>query len=560
MTEKIKKLIGAIPLPVVFAFAFFVVGIFEIVFLAKYGNTPQVYTDIVLEELGFEMANKSVEFILYVLGTLIGLGILASYFILKKDKSPLREENWNQLTLIAIVFGCAILGLYVFYGYVQSVLVLALFSAFCYHLRGRDASYGILIFFMGLYGFSALYRILAFFGRFEANLMLMSVIAFFIAFLFCFLPEKWSQKFILFLQIPIPFLFLLFLMKEYKFQGNTMELKPKLTVYLFVFAVIFVSLILVVKKILSEWRDFKISSSISIASSIAAMCFQRYSGAPFMMVSDMHHPAENTISFNEVVNHGLALFKDYSPISGLYSFIQGFFLEVFGSGNYIEYSIANNIYYSVIIMLTVFAVRLHLNSFWTFVFSVLVLVTDYSRVALILPFMLILLSRQLLRHKNVWFTVWVLFSLFYGLYYPAYGAAVALSLMPLALILFRKIKSEWKEKSSAYKIFSLCLWGLTLLICAAFIPVLAGLAKHVIAMGDSMIYVDGVTIFGQALPRDFLSFLNTKNILHTSRLCLGYVVRFSVPMAVIYVSFATFTQEATRMRNRLKLYGGGGIK
>ena len=37
------------------------VGLAVLLWLAKFGNTPQVYTDIVLEQLGAEFANKSIE-------------------------------------------------------------------------------------------------------------------------------------------------------------------------------------------------------------------------------------------------------------------------------------------------------------------------------------------------------------------------------------------------------------------------------------------------------------------------------------------------------------------
>ena len=71
-----------------------------------------------------------------------------------------------------------------------------------------------------------------------------------------------------------------------------------------------------------------------------------------------------------------------------------------------------------------------------------------------------------------------------------------------------EIKAYCFTKRSMYAVMYLCLLGGII----ASIPLLIGMLKHVIAMGDGMLYVDGVTIFGQALPNDFLGCLNNNTI------------------------------------------------
>ena len=159
------------------------------------------------------------------------------------------------------------------------------------------------------------------------------------------------------------------------------------------------------------------------------MAFQRFSGIGYVMLNDMHHPAENTIAYNEIANLGRAAFSEYVPVSGLYSYVQGLFLEVFGKGYYTAYSLTNNIYYLAIIILLVVDLRLHLSPILTFFCSIFIYVSDYSRVALILPFMLILLSKKLISKPNLWLILWILFSWCYGLYYPAYGVAIIVALL-----------------------------------------------------------------------------------------------------------------------------------
>ena len=177
--QKLKRefLLGKFSLLAIFALTISIVGLFEIGFLAKFGNTPQVYKDIVLEELGAEFANKSIEFVLYIIGTILGLSILSFFFFLKRKNAFSEEQELNHQLLSLIIFAGLILGFYIFYGYLQTTLVLALTCFTVYYTFKRNPLYGLINFFMSFYAISALQRIAALFGHGEANVSIISVAA-----------------------------------------------------------------------------------------------------------------------------------------------------------------------------------------------------------------------------------------------------------------------------------------------------------------------------------------------------------------------------------------------
>jgi hypothetical protein len=518
------------------------VGIFEIFWLIKYGNTPQIYKDIVLEELGAEFANKSIELSLYWIGMIFGLIIIAICLVFYRKGMTTNSKDkvvWRDQNFIAAILSVILLGNYIFYGYFNSVVVLAEIVMLCslIFFNGKTLE-AVTFYFVLLYSITAIYRLGVYLGSDEIlNQTLASIVAMAITLAILVFHREKIIKATLIMQIPIPLLLLIYLIHDYEYQGQTIHIKPEKTVYIAIIGCMLILAGIELWNVKKNWRENTINNCVNAGSSIAIMAFQRFSGIGYVMLNDMHHPAENTIAYNEIANLGRAAFSEYVPVSGLYSYVQGLFLEVFGKGYYTAYSLTNNIYYLAIIILLVVALRLHLSPILTFFCSIFIYVSDYSRVALILPFMLILLSKKLISKPNLWLILWILFSWCYGLYYPAYGVAIIVALLFLGGYQVRccieEIKAYCFTKRSMYAVMYLCLLGGII----ASIPLLIGMLKHVIAMGDGMLYVDGVTIFGQALPNDFLGCLNNNTILFTIRLIIGYVVRFSVPMLTVWIAF-----------------------
>ena len=520
------------------------VGLAVLLWLAKFGNTPQVYTDIVLEQLGAEFANKSIELYLYWAGMAAGVMIITVLFLTGRKygiaKVSSSESTWSDGRLAVTGLTVLITGNYIFYGEANTVLILAeIAGLFAYFFYRQAVMQTLCCYFLVIYAISGLYEIYALAGgKTEVNAALVSVAAFLTSVGAIVLANGRGYKVILLLQIPVPFLLLIYLICRYHYQGEIVIIKPEETVHILIVVVIMFSLYCILRNIWKNWNSTCLGGLISASVPMAVMSYQRFSGSGCIMLTDMHHPAENTIAFNEIANLGREVFTEYVPVSGLYGYVQGLFLEIFGKGNYTEYSIANNVYYLIICILVVCAVRLHLDAAWTFLLSVFIFISDYSRVALILPFLLVLLSKKLTEQPVLWLIVWIMCSWCYGLYYPAYGAAIVAAVLPMGISLMPKIVIFWKVCGSIQKVvYGVCL-AILLGIVLASVPVLVGMAEHVLVMGDGMIYVDGVTVFGQALPEGFLGYLNTDGLLYTFRMAAGYLVRFLVPMFVVWIAFA----------------------
>ena len=101
-----------------------IVSLFIILWLSKLGNTPQIYTDIVLEELGAEFANKSIELILYWLGIFLGIIIISTSYYVSKNKllENYIDEKKYQHNLLFFGLMIFIAGGYLFYGNINVIL------------------------------------------------------------------------------------------------------------------------------------------------------------------------------------------------------------------------------------------------------------------------------------------------------------------------------------------------------------------------------------------------------------------------------------------------------
>lgn len=520
-----------------------VVGVIEIIWLAIYGNKPEIYTDVVLEELAAEFANKSSELKLYWIGMVIGLLIISGIVWCMRKRIQiecLASKIDRQFYIVTAGIVGLLIGEYTFFGYVNSVIVFALMiDLVAYLICKETVLQAVCCYVVMIYSLSGLFRLYVWLGgNSTVNLNIVIIVSFVLTMIIGVLCKGKYDKALIVEQFGVPPLLLIYLLDKYTYQGETYTISPRKSVGITIFFLIIVAYVELGYIIKKRWKrpDENIIGYFTV---VCTMAFNRFSGSAYIMLEDMHHPAENTIAYNEITNLGRQAFSEYVPISGLYSWVQGLFLELFGGGNYTEYSLANNMFYLAIILLLVFALRLHLNSLWTIVIAVCIYVSDYSRVALIIPFMLILMSPKLTKHTNLWYMVWVLMGWCYGLYYPAYGAAIIVAMLPMAVNMFPKLIQVWKRMSRCKRTLWVVLWVFLFVGILYSMPLILGTIEHVIAMGDGMLYVDGVTIFGQTPPSDFLGYMNNNSVWYTVRMICGYVVRFTGPMLVIWITYCS---------------------
>ncbi len=517
-----------------------VAGIVEIMWLAKFGNTPQQYTDVVLEALASIFGNKTIELQLYWIIIFGGLGVL--YIILSKwrgliDCNVVKLSDSNLALICIVAFTVAT---YFFWGQIyKNVLLMLVVAVFAkYTTNSHRYLDGLILYIITFYSTIAVYTLYSWFGGGNSfNDRLAGIIAFFFSLVILMLIKD-ILRVILVLQIFLPGLLLLNLVSHYNYHDSTIIIKPNRTVYCFIVILIIVSFGCILRKVRRLWNNNDIKcEAISIFSIVSIMAINTFNGAGYIMISDMHHPAENTIAFNEIINLGQKFYDEYVPVSGLFSFIEGAFLWLFGDGKYTSYSIANNMFYLFVIMLTVVAVRMHLNSYLTLLICTFLYLPDYSRVVLILPFFLFLTSKKISENPFVWVSLWVLLGWFYGLYYPAYGVAIVISFIPMGGVLLRETLNKSHELGKKEKLIYGIIGLFLVTIVGISIPTLIKTARHVIDMSDGLMYVESVSAFGYSTKEDFLNFLSSNDKWYTVLMVLRYVVKFTIPGLIIWMAY-----------------------
>ena len=524
---------------------FIVAGVTEILWLIKFANTPQKYTSPILGELAGEFTNKSIENVLYWVAGVLGLAVIViTYILSNKNKSESKAIEWSESTLVISILGVYMASQYFLWTNLNPITVL-LFATAC--IATAVCKEYVLecmaLFLTYYYGIIGIYRLYVYFksdSGFSLNNTLCVLITFIFTLLTIYMTRGNVGKELLISQLLVVFLPVIFLTDKYIYAGTVVEIKPNKAVYVLIIGWLFLAILAAFLKIKKYWNDIAdISGCISVFTPIAIMAFNRFSGAGYIMTTDMHHPAENVIAFKEVFKFGQKLFSEYIPISGLFSVVQGAFFELFGDGKYTSYYLTEDIFYLAIAALMVISIRLHINSLMTLIISAFIYIIDYNRVVLILPFALILLAKKLVDKPVYWFVVWVLLGWAYGLYYPAYGIAIVFAMLPLGAYQVPRVLKDIREADRNKKIRYSILGISEIALIIWSIPLLIGTAKHAIVMSDGMLYIEGVTTFGQAVAGEFLSYLNTNDKLYTIRLILGYVVRFTIPLLLVWLGFCS---------------------
>ncbi len=526
--------------PLFLAILFIAGAVFIYFWLAGFGNTPQVFTDVVHELTSAEGSNKSAERdMVYILSVAGSFAVFFFYlFYNKKHGAKAAQTADRSMNVLGLILMTALGVSYLVYGGLSPVIfsltilwILLYISSCSYALSAMAA------FVFTLYGLCGLYRLFVFSGwSRDAGIGEILVLSFAITGILLYASNKSKKDIFLaalpYIQMLIPFTLLVFLSSSYSTADSSTVIAATKRISLPIWALIIgFELMAVLKKINCSKKSCGLDEIISFGSLCCIMNFNGYSGLGSIISSDLHHPFENIIAFSQIFELGQKPFSEYIPVSGLYSIIQGAFLSVFGGGYYSNYNVTENLFYLCISALLLFIAMRHIKSSRVLLIVLLFPILRYNRIALILPVMLLLSWPGLIKKRGLWIMAWFLSSLVQGLYYPLFGAAVCIGFMPLLLWqLTGYVKGDLKndiKKPAFWACAAACL--LPAVLC---IPLLLGTLKHMLAMSSQTIFADGLSRFGQGMPDSFLSGLNNTGL----RILLYDLFSFLIPVAVVWVS------------------------
>lgn len=525
-------------------------GIIVLFYLALYGNSNQIYNDIIVENTSIFSSNKSAEINLLFGLIFAGISIYTIFFFVSEKKQNLQKEkniyfitpsNSKSKEFLCVLIVSSVIYMLIFGNSYQIIIASLLYASILFVIDQDLLHPGICTFYLTTYASIGIYRMYVFNGgQNSINSMVIAATSF----LFSLVPFAFTHKknaiirFGMLQNLIIPLTLFIYLSDKYMTGSGCVSISAPNALKIVIWILIALFIVEAVYILIKKWKIAEsIDDVITIGSCITIMAFNRFDGTGAIMSSDMHHPFENIIGFSQIFQLGQKLFKEYIPVSGMYSIIQGFIFNLFGdSGTFANYFITNNLFYLFIIILIVILLRAHITGSYVLLLSMIFYFQSYNRSAFMLPIMLLLAWPKLIEKKNAWLMIWFLSSLFQGLYYPLYGVATCVAFMPLGIW---QVISFVKEGQLKKETKTLSFWGgwliciILLLLCIMY---LLGTLRHMLAMSGQSILADGLSRFGQSVPGWFLPYLGDTYL--TMRIAIYYILTWMVPVSLVWIAFA----------------------
>ncbi|WP_428074522.1 hypothetical protein [Candidatus Avelusimicrobium luingense] len=520
-------------------------ALFTLIFLAVTGNQPQVYTDIIVEWTSQVLSNKSAEMFLIYFLSLAGLLVYMGYYMYGPYNAKFTDSPGKTISVERFIVG--IVSCIMIY----SILVVGKlkFDIFSFFLLVCIASWrdkehlidDMIFFFLSIFTVYALYMLYAWFGGTHTiNKHSPAIVALISICVICLRPSYKSvlfQKSVLIMQIILPALLLVYVADRYLLNGEIVTVKPLLRIRLFVYGVMAGLIISGIANLKKYWHTpATLNQILSFGVYVAIAGFLVSSSKGLQIPVDLHHPFENIIGFHQLFQMGQKAFVHYIPVSGMYSVVQGAFFEWMGAGLLSHYYITETLFLWIISVLVLGLLKLYLKNTSLFLIA-LVFIGGSSvyinRSLFILPIMLLLSWPKLIENRNLWLKVWLLTSLFHGLYYPVYGAAVCLAFAPLGIYQIITFITSGQLRKESQKNGFLLKWCICFLPVLLAVPWLQGTFHHIRAMAAQTVLADGISRFGQQFSFPIVLFAPLG-----IRLSVGYLFTFLFPAVLVWGGFA----------------------
>ena len=334
-----------------------------------------------------------------------------------------------------------------------------------------------------------------------------------------------SQRILLLLQCFLPGLFSVYLIDKYFYHKSIIRVPYATGYYLFFFVLATVFFIALLYHLFRFWKDKK-EDIICAVTPMVIYAYHSFCAAPMYAQPDQHHHGEQMIPWNQIFEHGQTAYETYTPVSGLFPFVNGFIQHVLLDGTISDYAPAISITMVIFCILTMFLVYKHVGGSNALMFAVLFTLPCYNRQYMVLPLLLLLTLPKLIEKPLAWFFCYILGSFLAGLYYPLFGAAVLLAAFPLAIW---QMVSLIKLKRSILYLTAYIL--LFVLIVYSF-PLLFRMLNHTLTYSSQTILADGIALSNQTAPENFLPYLAGHQ---TIRHYLYMALRFLLPAIAIWL-------------------------
>ena len=366
------------------------------------------------------------------------------------------------------------------------------------------------------------------------------------------IDNLFSQRILLLLQCFLPGLFSVYLIDKYYYHDSMIRVPYAAGYYLFFFVLATIFFIALLYHLFLFWKEKK-EDIICAITPMIIYAYHSFCAAPMYAQPDQHHHGEQMIPWNQIFEHGQTAYETYTPVSGLFPFVNGFIQHILLDGTISDYAPAISITMVIFCILTMFLVYKHVGGSKALMFAVLFTLPCYNRQYMVLPLLLLLTLPKLIKKPLAWFFCYILGSFMAGLYYPLFGAAVLLAAFPLALWqigsmikLIRKNHISRPSKSQSVtqtvmmknlgqtkqSILYLTAYILLFVLIICSFPLLFRMLNHTLTYSSQTILADGIALSNQTAPETFLPYLAGHQ---TIRHYLYMALRFLLPAIAIWL-------------------------
>ena len=536
---------------------------------------PQIYNDIYIHAIDNPIIFPSSEVIhelnfrMFLYPFSIIILIVIEFIKIKNNEFNLSYQSCKEYKYNILLLIIPILVLFVFTEIFDIFSFFIVVSSIYIYMNYKEkAIYFPVLVFISMYFFKSLFIILNFLFEIKISIFSIYLLSFvFSIFSFNLLisdSNKKLIKFILLLQIFIPFNILMFTINKYNYRGEIIYFYNEHFKFQLIIWIIFLSLFIWNIILIFKSKVTSIKYSITLPTIISVSIGNIYNSGnlyynglhlfgnliPSIIIpSDWWHYADESMYWHQVFNLKQRLFEDISPISGLFSFVYSFFHNIILDGYISQANFAAILMIIVYIIIIAILLYKKTNSLFTFfIFHYFVgIFFGYSRNHLILPIMLLLSSQKLIDRKGFWIPIWIFCVFLYGLYYPSYGVGIMIASVPFGIIqlfLYIKKKEYFKDIKNIYFYF---VWLIVIASIIISAPLLLKILNWTLLQAGQTKYVDGIRLFGQDAPKFFLEYINSNYIKNN----IFYIVRILIPIISELIVLHMFIKFIMKNKNNI---------
>ena len=533
---------------------------------------PQIYNDIYLCALEPPTGYPSLEIIhelnfrMFLYPFSIIMLIVIEFIRIKNNKFNLSYQSCKEYKYNILLLIIPILVLFVFTEIFDIFSFFIVVSSIYIYMNYKEkAIYFPVLVFISMYFFKSLFIILNFLFEIKISIFSVYLLSFvFSIFSFNLLisdSNKKLIKFILLLQIFIPFNILMFTINKYNYRGEIIYFYNEHFKFQLIIWIIFLFLFIWNIILIFKSKVTSIKYSITLPTIISVSIGNIYDNVPYLtslsgnlipsliVPNSWFHYADESMYWYQVFNLKQRLFEDISPISGLFSFVYSFFHNIILDGYINQANFANILMIIVYIIIIAILLYKKTNSLFTFfIFHYFVgIFFIYSRNYLILPIMLLLSSQKLIDRKGFWIPIWIFCVFLYGLYYPSYGVGIMIASVPFGIIqlfLYINKKEYFKDIKNIYFYF---VWLIVIASIIISAPLLLKILNWILLQAGQTKYVNGIRLFGQNSPSFLFPYVNSNYI----RDNIYYIVKILIPIISELIVLHMFIKFIIKNKNNI---------